>query len=102
MWKLVEGPTVVRATPQLAQRFANMAGCPGDRPLNSDRCNQLRRIIANQEFRTAEWASAVCEGKEYRVNGKHTSTILTEIDGSFPDVMVIVEKYACDSLEALG
>jgi len=36
---------------------------------------------------------------EYRVNGKHTSSIFSEMNGDMPDAVVLIESYECETLE---
>ena len=59
-----------------------------------------RRILAQGGFRPVTWASAICKetGGLYRVNGKHTSTMLASTD-PLPEFYATVEEYECDTLE---
>lgn len=101
-WKMIGKPQVVKATQSLIERFFKMEPAPNDRPLNERRQQKLKSMIDLGEFRTCEWASARCKETktEYRVNGKHTSTILASMNGTAPkDLHIIVEQYECDNLE---
>jgi hypothetical protein len=102
MWRITDGPRVVKLTHGLALKFRDMTACREDRPLRPSRMALLRDIVRDDQMRPPEWATAVCEetGEEYRVNGKHTSTLFAELG---PDGCegrhVIVSRYACDTLE---
>lgn len=101
MFEVIEGPKVVSVTPALAKRFSEMERCPADRELRPARMDRIKNIIEKGELRTCEWASAFCEetGQEYRVNGKHTSTVLATMNGSAPKgTKVVVAKYRCRTL----
>lgn len=101
MWKLIEKPKVVTATKALAKYFADMEPAPNDRPLRESRMQVLRNVIKEGQFRTGEWASVTCKetGKEYRVNGKHTSTILNEMNGEFQPIHITLARFEADTLE---
>jgi hypothetical protein len=101
-WKMVGEPKVRRVTRTLSDEFSQMTPAPNDRHIGPTRSSIIRRAFDMKRFRTCEWASAYCaETKQtYRVNGKHTSTILSSMNGEFPkDLSVIVEHYHCDTLE---
>lgn len=101
MFQLIEGPKVVPVSRALAKKFRDMPACERDRPYSEHRASFLTNEMAKGRFRTCEWASAVCDqdGKEYRVNGKHTSTIMADAgpDLKLAHVHAIVSKYKCHS-----
>lgn len=101
MWKLTEKPKVVIATKAMAKYFAEMEPCPNDRPLRESRAAGLREAIKAGQFRTAEWASVYCKEtkKEYRVNGKHTSNVLHDMNGDFQSIHIVLSKFEADTLE---
>lgn len=101
-WKMIGEPKVRKATRTLAEEFAGMTASPHDRPLNATRAGVIRVAFEKEKFRTCEWATAYCEQTKqtYRINGKHTSTVLASMNGEFPkNLSVIVESYKCDTLE---
>lgn len=101
-WKMIGQPKTRRLTKGLATEFAEMQAAPHDRPLNATRCAVLKAAFDLGKFRTCEWASAYCEQtkQKYRINGKHTSTVLSTMNGVFPaDLSVIVEEYHCETME---
>lgn len=105
MWKQIEKPKTVAVTKSLAAEFYNMETLPRDRPLSERRILVYQRILANHEFRPVTWASAYCKETDsvYRVNGKHTSTMIfgiAENGGDLPkDFYVTIERYECDTME---
>lgn len=100
-WKMVGEPKTRKLTRGLSDEFSGMTPAPHDRPLNPTRSAVLKSAVDKGEFRTCEWASAYCEETKqtYRVNGKHTSTLLSSMNGEFPKgLSVIVEHYHCDTM----
>lgn len=82
MWKQVEKPRTVLASRNLVSEFVNMDPAPYDRPLSEKRLQVYEHILRNGEFRTVTWASCLCleTNNTYRVNGKHTATLLSKIE----------------------
>jgi hypothetical protein len=101
-WKMNGKPQTMKCNHALSAKFASMEPAPNDRPVRLSNKKAIRNAILEGRFRTCEWASVECKqtGKTYRVNGKHTSTILSEMNGEAPkDLYVIVEEYLADTLE---
>ena len=100
MWKLKSTPKALKVTSKLAHEFAELDAAPHDRPLSERRLAIYQRIMARGEFRPCTWAKAYCEqtGQWYRVNGKHTSTMLSGME-QVPDFCVTIEEYQCETLE---
>jgi len=100
-WQMIGKPTTQVADHQLVERFATMTRFGGDRKLNKGRCERLRTLLDEGKFRTCAWATCHCraDGKDYRINGQHTSHVLSEFNGSLPAVFVTVERYEADTLE---
>lgn len=99
-WQLLDRPKTHKVTKQLAKQFAEMAAAPHDRPLSERRMMVYRKMLQEGTFRPVTWSCAVCveTGDVYRVNGKHTSTVLAAME-KLPDFYVTVEEYECDTLE---
>lgn len=99
-WRLLESPKTHRATKKLVQHFSEMPSVPRDRPLSDRRLKVYGKLLDAGLFRPVSWASARCleDGMTYRVNGKHTSTMLSRLD-DLPEFYVVVEEYVCDTLE---
>jgi len=101
-WKMIGKPQTMKCNHALSAKFASMEPAPNDRPIKVLNKRQIRNAILEGRFRTCEWASVNCKqtNKCYRVNGKHTSTILSEMNGEAPkNLYVIVEEYEADTLE---
>jgi len=73
---------------------------PHDRPLSERRLVVYRKILADGGFRPVTWAKCRCKetGATYRVNGKHTSVMLSSM-ASIPEFYVTVESYEAETLE---
>lgn len=99
-WRLLGRPKTQKVTKALATQFAEMDPAPHDRPLSERRLQVYQRLLKDGSFRPVTWASALCVETSgvYRVNGKHTSTMLAGIP-TLPDFYVTVEEYECDTLE---
>lgn len=100
MWKLIDKPKTQKVTKKLATEFAEMDPAPHDRPLSERRLNVYRKLLTDGAFRPVTWASALCveTGGVYRVNGKHTSVLLSSLK-ELPEFYVVIEEYECDTLE---
>ena len=100
-WKLIAPPRTVEVTRLLAQGHASLESVPGDRPLSERRLQVYRKILKEGSFRPVAWATALCleTGTTYRVNGKHTSTILAGCPDPFPSgFYAVYEEYECPTL----
>lgn len=99
-WQLLDKPKTQRVTKKLAEEFATMEPAPHDRPLSERRLQVYQRMLEKGEFRPVTWASALCKetGDVYRVNGKHTSTMLAGLEKT-PEFYVTIEEYECETLE---
>lgn len=99
-WKLLDRPKTMKVTKNLARQYTEMDSCPHDRPLSERRLQVYQKLLAAGQFRPVTWASALCTetGGLYRVNGKHTSTLLSGLP-EMPEFFVVIEEYECDTLE---
>lgn len=99
-WTLKERPKTMRVTRALARQYAEMEPVPHDRPLSERRLAVYQQLLKQGLFRPVTWAAAFCKatGGTYRVNGKHTSTMLSGLE-QLPEFYVVVEEYLCDTLE---
>lgn len=101
-WRHLQKPVTVKCTKAVAKEFAEMTPAPHDRNFNPNRASFLKAALSEGRFRLADFASVYCVAtkKTYRVNGKHTSLVLCDMNGSFPsDLYVTVERYEADTLE---
>lgn len=99
MWHL-EKMHCLPLTKRLANTFATMNPCPNDRPLSERRVAIYRNIVERGEFRSCTWAwVSKCNetGEEFRVNGKHTATLFSQME-TLPEISITVERYTCDTI----
>lgn len=100
MWKRIDRPKTMAATRSLVNEFLEMDRLPRERPLSERRLQVYRNVLNRGEFRPVTWASAHCKetGSTYRINGQHTSTLLSECV-TVPEFFVTVERYECETME---
>ena len=97
------GVKLVPLTRDLASQFASMERWSGERPLKPRRVSELKNKIERGLFHSPEWAVAFLNGKQYRMNGQHSSHALVESNGSFPNNLVVkIEEFSVDSENELG
>jgi hypothetical protein len=85
---------VIPLTHDLAAEFHAMKASPTERELDKSRVKHLRQKILAGQAVTFHWATALLNGMELRMNGNHSSGALCELNGSFPDrLMVNRETY---------
>lgn len=100
MWKLVGPPAVKKLTHALCNEFREMQPAPGDRRLDDRRVNRHKQSISKGRFRPCVWATVHCKetNQTYRVNGKHTSTVMSELNGELKHHFAVIERYEADTL----
>jgi hypothetical protein len=90
-------------TPQLAKTFATMKHLSGERPLKEPRKNFFRKHLKNGTFNSPTWHIVSEKGSkdEYRADGQHTSTVLSECGAEhFPvGLEVTIIKWEIDSIK---
>jgi len=97
------GTKIAPLTRDLASRFATMTAAPGERPLKEKRVQFLRNELESGQFFSPKWATAQLGDRTYRVNGQHSSHMLTQANGSFPSgLSVIIDEFSVDSEAELG
>lgn len=66
---------------ELAHEFASMTKIDNDRELSESRMESHKKKVATGEFYTPRWSKCYCKenGITYRVDGKHSSTLFTQI-----------------------
>jgi hypothetical protein len=104
MWTEREKPKILLATKKLATEWAEMPSIPHDRPLNERRKEVYAQAYSDGQLRSLAWAKCLCDEDDttYRVNGRHTSTMLATYPGELINqLFVMVESYRCDRLEDL-
>jgi hypothetical protein len=90
-------------TPELAKKFATMDKLPGERPLKAKRLKFFEDHIKEGTFIDPSWSIGICkaDGKTYRLDGQHTSTILASLSADiFPqNKLATIVSYEFDSIE---
>lgn len=103
---LVKSSTVP-LTPALAEEFATMAPSVTERPIDQARVGYLSGVLAAGVVVPFDWAFATIKSEEkktkYRVNGQHSSTVLSQANGQFPkDMFVHLDEYEVPSKAELA
>lgn len=101
-WELRGTPKTIKVTKKLATEWAELPTIQEDRPISERRLDVYRRALKEGTFRPVTWAKAYCQetDQEYRVNGKHTSRLLSSVDlKDYGDQYVVIEEYDCETIE---
>lgn len=89
-------------TQDLAIQFRALDASPTERDLNPSRLRMLREKAENGLLINFHWATANVNGKVMRVNGQHSSTMLADLNGEFPQgLKVHLDEYEVDGLNGL-
>ena len=89
-------------TPELAKEFKELTPSPTERELNPARIKHLqdkawRRLV------TFHWSTAKLGSKRLRMNGQHSSNMLCELNGKFPEgLKVHLDEYEVSDEESLA
>lgn len=84
MFKLVDSE-VTPLTRELTERFYNMKPSPTERDLDESRVAFLKAKAEAGLLLPFMWADCTCKGEVFRVNGRHSSKMLCELNGKFPE-----------------
>jgi hypothetical protein len=76
---------VLPLTRELVQKHQQLAPSPTERELKPLRVRFLKGKIEQGLFLPPQWAVAIVNGKPCRMNGQHSSFVLSESDGDFPE-----------------
>jgi hypothetical protein len=91
-----------RVTESLANKYRDMKSIPRERPLSPIRLQRLYRKISESGSIVFFWASAVCDGVEYRVNGQHSSFLLSTHPNIIDeDMRASCQVYHCENMQAV-
>lgn len=102
MYRLITSETKP-LTPELAERFSAMMPSPTERAFDPARGKMLREKAEAGQLINFNWAIAIVGDKEYRMNGQHSSKVLTELNGHFPQgLKVHLDTYEVDSFDGLA
>lgn len=91
-------------TPEYVAWFRKLPALPGDRDQESTqgkaRIAWLADLCRRGQFHSPEWAIAMCNGTAYRVNGGHSSNMLSSANGHFPhNLPVFVRWFHCNTFQ---
>jgi hypothetical protein len=90
-------------TRELAAQFRDMKPSPTERDLKPARLKHLREKAEAGHLVTFNWASAKMGGEVLRMNGQHSSNVLCELNGAFPEnLFVHLDQYEVDGPEGLA
>lgn len=91
-------------TSDLAQTFRDLPGSPTERVLDRGRLKHLRQKADEGLLVTFHWATArMPDGRVFRVNGQHSSAMLCDLNGAFPDgAHAHIDEYEVSSPEGLA
>ena len=95
--KLLEVKKVI-ITKSIAEQWAKMESCPHDRPLNPRRCAALKADIDKGIAIPFIWARAKIGDKFIRVNGKHSSVAISQMDSIPANLIATIQDYACEDM----
>jgi hypothetical protein len=88
---------------ELAERHLAMTPSPTERPIDGSRLKWLREAAVNSQLVNFQWTIAEIEGEPVRMNGQHSSKMLTELNGSFPEgLFVHLDTYEVDEKSDLA
>lgn len=103
-FKLIDSETV-DVTPQLAAEFASMPASATERDLKVKRLEYLKDAVLTGQAIAFVWTKArvTASGKMFRVNGHHSSTMLTGLNGNFPEgLKAHIDTYEVPDETTLG
>ena len=92
-------------TPDLANEFAEMPASVTERDLDPKRIARLREKVLSGLAISFNWArgKVLATGEIYRVNGHHSSLMLSKLNGNFPaGLQAHVDDYEVDDANGLA
>lgn len=102
MFRLVKAETVP-LTPQFAQEFRDMEASPTERLENESRIKHLREKAEAGHLVTFHWSFAKLGNRKLRMNGQHSSKMLCDLNGKFPEgLFVHLDEYDTDNPDGLA
>lgn len=91
---------IVPLTVELAKHYDRMNTLLGERdpdsPKGKNRVGRLHEIYREGNFHTPVWSDCLVtseKGKKYRIDGGHSSRMLTQLGCDFPDNMFVVIRH---------
>ena len=101
-FRLISSDTVP-LTKALVDEMQALPPSPTERECSHKRKQFLRDRLNAGLFHPPHWVKAVVEGVTYRANGQHSSRMLAEANGSFPEgLKAHVDVFECDGMDGLA
>jgi hypothetical protein len=101
-FKLVKSESLP-LTRELAAQHLNTPSSPTERDLDPSRVSYLASQAEAKKLVAFNWAIAKLGKETYRMNGLHSSTMLTKVNGAFPtDLIVHLDEYEVDSMSDMA
>ena len=90
-------------TPEFAAEFRDMEASPTERLPDPKRIKHLRDKALAGQLVSFQWSTADLAGRKLRMNGQHSSKMLCELDGAFPEgLRVHLDEYRVPNEEGLA
>jgi len=101
-WFTLRNSQTVPLTMELAVEFRDMQPSPTERELDEKRVKFLREKAEAGLLVNFNWSTATLGNQKWRTNGRTSSTMLTGLNGQFPNgLRVHLDEYEVTSLEGL-
>jgi hypothetical protein len=86
-------------TPDLVDRFKSMKPSVVERPLDESRVDYLGLRVAEGNAIPFNWSYVTFKGEDYRMNGQHSSIMLSRLNGSssLKGLSVHVDQFGADT-----
>jgi len=102
MFQLIKSE-VKPLTMKLAQEFRDLEPSPTERELNPARVRHLKEKAEAGHLVNFNWATAKIGNKRVRINGQHSSTMLVDLNGAFPEnLKVHLDEYEVQDADGLA
>ena len=90
-------------TKEFAEYFRGLEASPTERELNPSRLAHLHQKAEAGQLLPFQWAMAKMGDKTFRANGQHSSTMLCQLNGTFPpNLSVHLDAFEVDSPDGLA
>jgi hypothetical protein len=98
----LKSSTTIPLTQEELDRFRALPASPTERALSQKRLTMLKEKIEAGKAIPFGWASAELDGQEIRCNGQHSSEVLSQMNGTLPDNLIIHrDVYSVDTTDGL-
>ncbi len=102
MFRLINSETKL-LTPQVVEDFCKLEASPTERTLDPGRIKMLRERAEAGQLISFQWSTARLGEHRYRMNGQHSSEMLSALNGIFPEgLKVHIDDYHVDDRDSLA